>query len=325
MRLEVATVGTGAGIMGHVVEQRPDAEGGSEKPSEVRPGGEVEPTRTGPVDPAPADSAPGYPAPVAPVQGDAEQWRQFQQFQRFQEFLRFQEAQRERPGSELAPVATRHPELAAGNDIEQPPAAPPPRREVPRWLRWLGKKLLGWLIFFLLLALALTWAYQHFFGTDNGNSTESAARMGGGKYHTEEILSKEPYEAVRKVYHHLAQSRADLACGYFDNEHGVQQRFAEDLGFRDCRAAVLSLHRQVTHVNDYAESIHPARYDPNAATVRIDSCDFAIKGGPALGVFTVTEVEMGQWLITGHEPGPRTCPAGGTAAAPSDPTTPGGR
>jgi hypothetical protein len=41
--------------------------------------------------------------------------------------------------------------------------------------------------------------------------------------------------------------------------------------------------------------------------VTIDSCSFSITGGPALGVFTVTKVELGQWLITGHAPGPSRC------------------
>jgi hypothetical protein len=41
--------------------------------------------------------------------------------------------------------------------------------------------------------------------------------------------------------------------------------------------------------------------------VTIDSCSFSITGGPALGVFTVSKVELGQWLITSHAPGPAKC------------------
>ncbi|EHR48962.1 hypothetical protein SacmaDRAFT_0666 [Saccharomonospora marina XMU15] len=286
--------------MGHVAEQRPD---GRHDP-EPQAGAEVGPVQ---------DAAPQHP--------DPEQLRQFEQFQQFQQFLRFQEAQRAQRqiGTEL----TQHGQqsLLPTGTQDLVPQPPPTGSKVPGWLRWLGKKLLGWLIFFILLAIALTWAYNYFIGGDDDNSSESAAKMGGGTYKTNELLSKEPHEAVRSVYDAIAQTDprtntpliAD-ACGRFDNDNRqIQQRFASNLGYADCRQAVLGLHAEVTNVNDYAESIHPRRYDANAGSLRIDSCDFDVKGGPALGVFTVTQVEFGQWLITGHEPGPATCPKPTTA------------
>ncbi len=302
--------------MGDVVEQRPDGEAGQcgvngadsepEIVSDAMPADSGRPgTDLTPMSPAPPPGTPGTPGAAQlsqSPQADPEQLRQFHEFQQFQQFLRFQESrgQLSTTGStELAP--------------HQQPQAPPPPSKIPGWLQWLGKKVLGWLVFFLLLGIFATWAFNELFGSDDDNSTEAAARMGGGTYHTEELLAKEPYEAVRKVYHHIAQGRVDFACGRFDNDNGIQQRFAENTGAHpDCRQAVIALHEQVTHVNDYAESIFPRWYDPDATTVRIDSCDFDIQGGPALGVFTVTEVEMGQWLITGHEPGPTSCQATST-------------
>ena len=285
--------------MGNVVEQRGDA-------TPDRPDDEVEIM--------PDTPRPGTDLTPAAPDLDPEQLRQFQQFQQFQQFLRFQEAQ-----GQLARQGQGQLSTTTGTDLvapSQPSPAEPHTSKVPGWLQWLGKKLLGWLIFFLLLAIFATWAFNQLFGSDDDNSTEAAARMGGGTYHTEELLAKEPYEAVRKVYDAIAQEDPNTnqpliaeACGHFDNERGIQQRFAANTGHPDCRAAVLALHAQVTHVNDYAESIFPRWYDPDATTIRIDSCDFDIRGGPALGVFEVTKVEMDQWLITGHEPGPATCPA----------------
>ncbi|PXY17133.1 hypothetical protein [Prauserella endophytica] len=284
--------------MGHVVEQRPDGQPGPEQgpASEHAPGSDIQPARQ------------AQPAQSPPPDLDQEQLRQFQQFQQFQDFLRFQEAQRQ-GGAEVVPgqQPQYHPAPAATQQlIHQPPA--PPRRRVPGWLRWLGKKILGWLIFFLLLALALTWAYNYFFGSDEGDSTKSAAQMGGGKYHTNEVLSTRPHVAVQKIYQLVAEGSYERACVRFDNDRGIEQKFARDLGYPDCRQAVLGLQTEVSHVTDYSRSIYPQYYDPNATTLRIDSCDFEISGGPALGIFTLTKVERDQWLITGHEPGPKVCP-----------------
>lgn len=294
--------------MNHVVEQRPSGEPNPEQ------------QWSGPDDPGTELGS------AATPHLDPEQVRQFQEFQQFQQFLRFQEAQR--AGTELAPHQSRSPaettgQLLPADQQAQQSTHLQQQRKVPGWLEWLGKKIISWLIFFLLLAITLTWAYNYFLGGDDDNSTESAARQGGGSYHTREILSKEPHWAVRQVYSKIAQEDPQTnepsiaqACGRFDN--ATQDQFARNLGYSDCRRAVLALHEEVTHVSDYARSIHSAYYDPNATSLRIDSCDFDVRGGPALGVFTVTQIEMGQWLITGHEPGPKTCPASsGTLSPPA--------
>lgn len=284
--------------MGDVVEQRGDGTSGqSDDEIEIVPD----------VPRAGAELTPATP------DLDPEQLRQFQQFQEFQRFQQFQQLQQQAAGGAGQSASLR---TATGTDLTVPPQPAQGTRKVPGWLQWLGRKLLGWLIFFLLLAIFATWAFNELFGSDDDNSTEAAARMGGGTYHTEELLAKEPHEAVRKVYDAIAQEDPSTnrpliaeACGHFDNDRGIQQLFATNTGHPDCRAAVLALHEQVTHVNDYAESIFPRWYDPDATTVRVDSCDFAVEGGPALGTFEVTQVEMGQWLITDHEPGPTTCPS----------------
>nr|WP_324604555.1 hypothetical protein [Saccharomonospora iraqiensis] len=299
------------------------------------------------VEPAGVEPSGVEPSGVGPAGVDADRLREFEQFRRFQEFQRFEEFQRatgagDVPGAGAPVPAGTHPtgtDLSPGGTTTvgtAPPAgppAPPPdpgqgrlrTLRVPKWLRWLGRKVLAWLIFFLLLALFVTWLLNQLFGSDEeGMSTEELAGSGGGTYRTDQLLATEPHEAVRKVYHHIAQNRVDFACGYFDNDAGIQQRFAENLGRADCREAVHALHGEVSHVNDYAESVFPRWYDPEAHRVRIDSCDFDIAGGPALGVFTVTRVELGQWLITNHQPGPRTCPRpGGPSGTPTGgtPTT----
>lgn len=122
------------------------------------------------------------------------------------------------------------------------------------------------------------------------------------------------------VYAQTAQNRPDLACGSFDIP--VQQKFAEDLGYPDCQQAVFALKGQVTDINEYAESIPSSVSEPPPGdTVTIDSCRFTIRGGPALGTFMVQRVEKGQWLITGHEPGPMTCPPPSTTSTPATSTS----
>ena len=105
------------------------------------------------------------------------------------------------------------------------------------------------------------------------------------------------------------------ACGRFRED--TQQKFAVDMRYPDCRQAVLALHAQVTNVNDYAESIPSSVSESYGDTVVVDSCRFTISDGPALGVFTVTKVDKGQWLITGHERGPKTCAPAGASTSPT--------
>jgi hypothetical protein len=249
---------------------------------------------------------------------DPEQLRQFQQFQ---DYLRFTEAQRQ-SGGELVPGQGGPPVVPPGGPpLAPPPGSPAPRRKItaPRWAKRLAGKLLSALLLLLVLAIAGKLAYNYFFPSQDDN--RPASETGGGTYHANKILSTQPYEAVRTVYDAIAQRDPNpddmiaRACGRFRED--VQQKFAEDLSFPDCRQAVLALHTKVTDINGYAESIPSYVSGQTGDTVTIDSCSFSINGGPALGVFIVSKVEKGQWLITGHERGPATCAAPNTA-----PTTP---
>ena len=262
---------------------------------------------------------PAQPQPAAGAhpQLDPEQLRQFQQFQQFQDYLRFTEAQRQ--NGQLVPGQSGPPAPPPGGPVQvtAPPQLPAPRPRIraPRWAKRLAGKLLSAFLFLLVLLIAGKLAYDYFFPSQDDN--RPASETGGGTYHTNKILSTQPYEAVRKVYAQIAQDRPDLACGYFDIP--IQQKFATDLGYADCQQAVHDLKTQVTNVNAYAESIPSYVSEQQGDTVRIDSCSFSISGGPALGIFTVKKVDQGQWLIMGHDRGPATCPMASTTAA--SPTT----
>lgn len=252
--------------------------------------------------------------PVEPL--DPEQLRQFQQFQQFQDYLRFTEAQRQNGGLVPSQGAPPAPPPTSPPLVPAPPGLPSPRRKItaPRWVKRLAGKLLSAVLLLIVLAIAGKLAYSYFFPGQDDN--RPASETGGGTYHANKILSTQPYEAVRKVYAQIVQNRPDLACGYFDIP--IQQKFATDLGYTDCLQAVHGLNTQVKLANDYAESIPSNVSSQSGDTVTIDSCSFPVSGGPALGVFVVSKVENGQWLITGHERGPAACPAPSTPPTTSD-------
>ncbi|MFB9683297.1 hypothetical protein [Amycolatopsis plumensis] len=309
-----------------MAEQRDDGKPGSE----IEPAGSNAPAPGNDAAPVPGQGAPALPQPSRaagqpPV--DPAQLEQFRQFQQFQDYLRFTQAQQ---GNQPAPVpdsgvVQAPPSQPAPQQGGQPPMIPPgyqlvpvERRRAPKWLTWLGKKVIAWVLAFILLAIAGTWLYNHFFPNDAGKTSAQLAQEGGGKYHTNHVFSTNPYEAVRMVYHNVAQGRVDDACGRFQNEgqRDTQTRFAQDIAqtFRqdaaqtDCKKAVEFLATQVTNKNDYAESLPSSVSEPLPGdTVTIDSCTFPVTGGPALGVFTVSKVDKGQWLITGHAIGPAKC------------------
>ncbi|RSM50147.1 hypothetical protein DMA12_02545 [Amycolatopsis balhimycina DSM 5908] len=286
--------------------------------------------------PVPVRGTPALPQPSgAPAQPpvDPAELEQFRQFQQFQDYLRFTQAQQgNQPASAPDAGVVQAPAPQQGG---QPPMIPPgyqlvpaERRRAPKWVTWLGKKVIAWVLAIVILAIAGTWLYNHFFPNDSGKTSAQLAQEGGGKYHTNHVFSTNPYEAVRMVYHNVAQGRVDDACGRFQNEgqRDIQTQFAQDIAqtFRqnaaqtDCKKAVEFLATQVTNKNDYAESLPSSVSEPLPGdTVTIDSCTFAVKGGPALGVFTVSKVEKGQWLITGHAIGPAKCSGVPATATPT--------
>ncbi|MBB4686506.1 hypothetical protein [Amycolatopsis jiangsuensis] len=321
-----------------MAEQRDDGQPFDNHPTDTPAGGPPNlPQPANPAQPPTPQAQAPVPQPSGSRDLDPEQYRQFQEFQefqRFQEYLRFTQAQQgTQPaplaeGGGLVPAGARQPQTQAGGQPPAPPDAsgaltqyePPrrPRRPVPRWLKRLGGKILGWVLVVVLLGIAATWAYHHFFPSDDGKSSAQIAAEGGGTYHTNQILTTaSPYESVRRVYDGVAQhgpgqrSMVDHVCGLFDE--ATQQKFATDLRYPSCAAAVEGLHAALDpapgSVDAYAESISKRSGWPPGDSVVVSSCEFAITGGPALGDFTVKQVEKSQWLIVGHQPGPRTCPA----------------
>lgn len=267
-----------------MVERPEDVSPDDEEPDDRQPGSAVE--RARPSQPAPPDF-------------DAEQLRQFQEFQRYQEFLRLQETQ---GGKQLPPGAA-----APGSEGK----ASEGKRRRPWWLLLVLNKYFRRLIYLGLALLVASLAYDYSFGGDDSED-RPAAETGGGTYHTNQILSTDPQEAVRKVYRGVGNNNAEQACGRF--EDSVQQEFAENFGADNCGQAIAQLHGDVENLTDYVEPDFPPESNaaPFTGTARISSCAMDVTDGPRLGLFSLTEVEKGQWLITGHEAEADPCPAPAT-------------
>jgi hypothetical protein len=229
----------------------------------------------------PAVRPPDYPVPV-----DPEQLRRFEQFQEYQRFLEFQEYQREHGGL--------------------PPATPPAKKR-PLYQRVLRSKLFRRLVVLLVLIIAASWAYEHYFGTDDNLP---ASVTGGGRTTRTVLFATDPKEAVRAFYDNVAQGVLPDACNRLADEK-VEQQFANDFGAADCPSAINALHAQVQHRNDYAEVFFPSSLNltPGAdGTVVVSSCALEVNGGPRLGRFTLKVIPGSrgdQWTITAHAP--ETC------------------
>ncbi|MQA60405.1 MAG: hypothetical protein GEU86_02690 [Actinophytocola sp.] len=263
-----------------------------------------------------------------PAETDAEQFRQFQEFQRFQEF---QQSQR---GQDLVPRQPGELEQPPSDEAESTELTGPLRRErrrPPAWLVGLGGKLLTAFLVLIAAIIGVAWAINHFLGGGDAISNEELAGQGGKKAEATVLYASDPYAAVRRVYARIAQPDPETGkpqvgkvCLRFDD--AAREQFARNFGHGKCSAAVIALHAEVSHVTRYVQSLPRSvpidEYDEVAAlapgeSFTVDSCAVAtgpagISDGPALGTFTVTKLARAkgqQWLITGHEAGPRTCPA----------------
>jgi hypothetical protein len=258
--------------------------------------------------PAFGDPAPP-PALRSPTEITPDQVRQFQEFQRFQELMK-DAAERGLPPGTPPP------------GLLQPWGPPPPKQSLPkRMLKAAIGKIITGLIFLALLVAAGYFAIDYFFGPDLDQPT--ASQTGGGKTEDNLILDTNPYETVRKIYHHIANGDRGVpeqVCLRFEDRG---KKFAADMGYSDCTEAVRGLAAQVTNADAYAESMPSYRSD-SAPTdeIVISSCEDnirgGIQGGPPLGVFTVKKIkksEGGQWIITDHETEP---PCTTTSTAPSN-------
>ena len=283
----------------------------AEQRDDGKPGSDVEPAGAK----TPASGSP----PIDPAELE-----QFRQFQQFQDYLRFTQAQQ---GNQPAPppdagVVQAPPSQPVPQQGGRPPVIPPGyqlvpadqprRRPAPKWLTWLGKKVLAWVLAFIVLAVAGTWLYNHFFPSDKDQDTATFVQNGGGKYHTNHTLPTDAFQGVRSIYDSIGkpdaeQARINRVCLSMSEQ--AQAQFARDLGYPDCATAVPALSKQVTDMNSYIYAVRPISGMTPKGTVTIHSCWYNVQGGPNLGSFTLTEVEMGQWLIIGHANEPAACPA----------------
>ncbi|TCP53179.1 hypothetical protein EV191_105246 [Tamaricihabitans halophyticus] len=176
-------------------------------------------------------------------------------------------------------------------------------------------------MYLLIIFLALNWAYQKYFGTED---SDNAAETGGGTYVETQLLSTTPHEAVRKVYKHVAQGRADLGCGRFTAS--AARQFANNFDEPNCTAAIKQLSTEVENMNAYAEPWFPnsAYRTPSGDHTTISSCEMTVEGGPSLGVFTLKQVEKGQWIVDRHEQEPNPCPPPPSEDVPTPPAAPTG-
>ncbi|MFC4853813.1 hypothetical protein [Actinophytocola glycyrrhizae] len=262
----------------------------------------------------PREHDPAAPPPAVrePTDITPDQVRQFQEFQRFQELMREQAEKGLPPGSPPP-------------GLLQPWGPPPPRESLPkRLLKSAVSKIVTGLVVLAILVLGGYLAIDYFFGENHDQLP--ASQTGGGKTRDNLILDTNPYETVRKIYHHIANGEngvPEQVCLRFQDRG---EEFAEDMGYADCTAAVRGLAGEVTDSNAYAESMPSyTTTEVPGEQIRISSCEDnirgGIQGGPALGVFTVSKIagsKGGQWIITGHQTEP-ACPTG--SAGPTGPTS----
>jgi hypothetical protein len=249
---------------------------------------------------------------VPPAGVDPETFRQFQEFQRFQELMREQAARGLPPGTPPPPGFLQ--------PWGQPPKQSLPKRLLKATLNKIGTVLLV-LAVLAVLGIGGFFALAHFLSEDNSDHPV-AHDTGGGKAKENLIYDTNPFETVRKVYHHIANGEKGVpeqVCLRFQDGGA---KFAADMGYDNCTAAVHGLAAKVTDADAYAESMpsYKTTFDPNSATeITISSCADnirgGIQGGPSLGVFTVKKIQGsrgGQWIIADHENEP-TCAISPTA------------
>lgn len=291
----------------------PPSDGLAERLSELSSGDLEQPPSTELAERPSSALSDGSAAPGSePV--DEEQLRQFRQFQEFQRFLEYQR------------------EHGEGPDERSREAGPAGwRRTPPAWLTKLGGKLLTAFLVLIAVVAGLALAINHYLGGSDEVSDAELAEQGGKKAEETKLYASDPYEAVRDVYRRVAQQdpstglpQVEKVCLRFD-EAGRSQ-FTANMGAPTCEDAVIALNEDVEHVTNYVQSLPRSMpyevYDEvsqlnEGESYTIESCEAArslggtIIGGPALGTFIVSKIPDAkgeQWLITGHEPGPRSCP-----------------
>ncbi|GAB3910865.1 hypothetical protein GCM10029964_115530 [Kibdelosporangium lantanae] len=197
-----------------------------------------------------------------------------------------------------------------------------PAAKKPTWKRILFSRAFRRAAFYLVVILAVVWAYNHYFGTpdDDGKGTQGTA--GPGQKTDPGKASTSPNAAIDTLYRWAATgnqgTNAASACQQLFNEAG-QRAFVIDFGGTDCESVVRGLAGKVGVL------LRPPLIDTyNKQVIEISSCDdLALKPDTqGLGKFVFTRFGDG-WIISGHEPEPNPCPTPPPSASgsPSSPTT----
>ena len=264
--------------------------------------------------PTPPTGLPALPAGASPTpapQGlDADEYRRFQEFQRFQDYQRFVGTQ----GNQPVP-APQHHELATHlADMRQKLARIERVTNPPTWQKVLRNKWLHRLVWFVIVVVALSIAYQRFFGSSQPNNP---AALHPGQVQGSGRLEDNPADAAAAVYHLISENSPTNACLEFGSSAGTQ--FARDLGATDCAAAVTKIYNQLGNGGRAAYEVVrvPATaVTTTGGTAEVSSCGMGIDAGPRLGIFVLTEDQFHGWRVTGHRSEPDPCPAPPTTGGP---------
>lgn len=243
---------------------------------------------------------------------DADEYRRFQEFQRFQDYQRFVTAQQQSPNGHLpVPVAPgqheqQHAIQTELQGMRQQLARIERVTNPPLWQkilrnRWLHRA--AWLVIVIILAVwGVPALIGHYFGdhqTPSGPADLPAPKNQSHEY------AQNPDDAVTDVYLFIATKVPDHACFGFTPQ--AEAQFARAFGEPTCQAAITTLEAQVTDPGSYQHPVLTVLQGNFTSPTTISSCDFTIKGGPVLGMFTMTQQPDQTWAITDYRRQPTTC------------------
>ncbi|MGH3494740.1 MAG: hypothetical protein ACRDQ1_16105, partial [Sciscionella sp.] len=188
----------------------------------------------------------------------------------------------------------------------------------PLWRKVLRSPWLYRALVLVALIVGATVAYHHFFPGDTPAGQNQAARPGSKPERQAKEGVGGPKDAVADIYRFAAQASsasdpadamtfAKHACFIFTDRAAAQ--FADARQARSCTSAMRSI--APSKPDSYGAVDLRGLPEPpsNRSVVTIDSCSFAVSGGPRLGVFTMTAQPGGTWLISHYAKGPESCPA----------------
>lgn len=133
-----------------------------------------------------------------------------------------------------------------------------------------------------------------------GGGVPSPTADTGGSGVPDVVLDTDPYDTVRNVYRGVAGNVPDEVCARFTPD--AARQFAGHFEAESCTTVVVLLHHGlVADPEAYADtSLGHFTANDGDTHAEIDSCEFDVRGGPPLGVFTVDRGRSGTWVITAH-------------------------